>query len=78
VIASARSLRKLTDSGALSALPSRVGSSRRPGRLVASVIGGLGAQGASVAQLAILNGVEENESIAQGRLLKTVTPPKLR
>ena len=79
VIQSARSLRRLTDSGRLSALPARVKivAAPRAGSF-ASLIGGMGTQGASVAELAILNGVEQNESIAQGRLLKTVLPPKLR
>ena len=63
--------------GALFAAPRAGMDSPRAGSF-SSLVGGMGAQGASVAQLAILNGVEENESIAQGRLLKTVTPPKLR
>jgi predicted Zn-dependent protease len=77
VLASARTLRKLTDAGRLAALPGRVKIVAAPrsgsfSSLVTPV------PGATLSQLAILNGVEENESIAQGRLLKTVMPPKLR
>jgi len=79
VIASARSMRKLTDANRLAAAPARIRivSAPRTGDFQ-GVIGGMGAQGASLAQLAILNGVDPDDQVTKGQPLKTVIPARLR
>jgi predicted Zn-dependent protease len=79
VLASARTLRPLTDAGRLAAAPARVKivSAPKAGPFQ-TVIGGLGAQGVSLDQLAILNGVELGDPVKAGQPLKTVTPARLR
>ena len=79
VIASARSMRRLTDANRLAAAPARIKIVAAPRTAdFDAVVSGLGAQGASLAQLAILNGVDQNEQVTKGQLLKTVIPARLR
>lgn len=79
VLDAARSFRRLTDAGRLAASPAhvRIVPAPRNGTF-ATLMSSLGTQGASIAQLAILNGVDESESVVKGELLKTVTPARLR
>jgi predicted Zn-dependent protease len=79
ILASARSIRRLTDANRLSATPAhlKVVAAPRSGTFE-SVVSGLGSQGASLAQIAILNGVEASDPVRQGQLVKIVTPGRLR
>jgi predicted Zn-dependent protease len=78
-LASARSFRPLTDPARLGAVPARlkVAAAPRAGTF-SEVMGGMGAQGAGIEDLAILNGLETGDRVEKGRLLKLVTPAKLR
>ncbi len=79
IIAAARSIRTLTDANRLSATPAhlKIVPAPRAGTFE-SVVTGLGAQGASLAETAILNGVAAGDPVRQGQLLKIVTPGRLR
>jgi predicted Zn-dependent protease len=79
VIASARSLRPLTDQGRLAATPARIRIVSAPGSgHFDTVMSGLGAQGIPMSELAILNGVDPNAPVTKGQPLKTVVPARLR
>jgi predicted Zn-dependent protease len=79
ILASARSIRRLTDANRLSASPAhlRVAAATKSGSF-ASVVAAMGSQGATIDQLAIINGVETDDPIRSGQLLKLVTPGRLR
>ena len=79
VIASARSIRPLTDTGRLAAAPARIRIVSAPSSgQFDTVMSGLGAQGVPMSQLAILNGVDPNDPVTKGQPLKTVIPARLR
>jgi predicted Zn-dependent protease len=79
VLASARSMRRLTDANRLAAAPARIRIVSAPSSgQFDTVVSGLGAQGAPMSQLAILNGVDQNDPVTKGQPLKTVIPARLR
>jgi predicted Zn-dependent protease len=79
VLASARSMRRLTDTNRLAASPARIRIVSAPSSgQFDTVISGLGAQGVPMSQLAILNGVDPNDPVTKGQPLKTVVPARLR
>ena len=79
ILDSARSIHRLTDASRLSASPAhlKVIAAPRSGTFE-SVVSGIGPQGASMAQLAILNGVDVSDPVRQGQLIKLVTAARLR
>ncbi|MBI1797023.1 MAG: M48 family metalloprotease [Candidatus Eisenbacteria bacterium] len=79
VFAAARSFHPLTDPARFSPVPARIHIVRveRAGTF-ASVIAGLGRQGADLEQLAIMNGRTVDDRIEPGERIKTVTPARLR
>ncbi len=77
--AAGRSFRPLTDAARLAPEPARVKVVPAPrAGTFGQVVSGMGAQGISAAETAILNGVTLETSIPQGRLLKIVSPAKLK
>ncbi len=78
-LASARSFRPLTEAARLNPTPAKIKITPAPkAGSFGQVVAAMGAQGLSVEQTAILNGVETGDAIPAGRLLKTVVPAKLR
>jgi predicted Zn-dependent protease len=79
ILDSARSIRRLTDANRLAASPAhlKIVAAPRSGTF-ASVLSGIGSPGAPIAELALINGVEESDPVQQGQLLKTVTAGRLR
>ncbi|MEO5619058.1 MAG: M48 family metalloprotease [Candidatus Eisenbacteria bacterium] len=75
IFSSVRSFRALTDAGKLAATPDRVKvvSAPRAGTFQ-SVVTGLGVQGATIEDLAILNNAELDSDVRAGEQLKLVTP----
>lgn len=79
ILDSARSIRRLTDANRLSASPAHLKMVAAPrSGTFASVVSNMASRGASTAQLALLNGMEEDDQVRQGQLLKTVTAGRLR
>ena len=79
VLNSARSMRRLTDTNRLAASPARIRVVSAPSSgQFDTVMSNLGAQGIPMSQLAILNGVDANDSVTKGQPLKTVIPARLR
>ncbi len=79
ILASARSFQALTDASRLNptAARIRVVPAPRSGTL-AQIVSGLGQQGADVEEIALINGMDASTTLAQGRLIKVVTPGRLR
>ncbi len=78
-LTSCRSFRGLTDPARLDPTPARIRITAAPqAGTFGQIVSAMGAQGLSVGETAILNGVEVGDAIARGRLLKTVVPAKLR
>ncbi|MEP7028166.1 MAG: M48 family metalloprotease [Candidatus Eisenbacteria bacterium] len=79
ILATARSIRPLAEANRLSATPAHVKIVAAPrAGAFETVIAGLGAQGASVAETGILNDLQPGDPVRQGQLLKIVTPARLR
>jgi predicted Zn-dependent protease len=79
VLASARTLRPLTDQARLSPEPARVHLVKVTNAgTFSSIVAGLGKQGVDADELAIINNVTADQRIAAGTLIKTVTPARVR
>jgi predicted Zn-dependent protease len=79
ILASARSLRPLTDPARLSPEPARVHIVRAPSAgTFSSIVAGLGKQGVDLDELAIINNVNAEDRIAAGTRIKTVSPARVR
>jgi predicted Zn-dependent protease len=77
--ASCRSFRALTEAARLNPEPARVKVVPAPAAgSFGPLVSALGPQALTVEETAILNGVDASTSIARGRLLKIVTPAKLK
>ena len=79
ILTTARSFQALTDASRFNPTPARIKvvAAPRNGTL-AQVLSGLGTPGADLQEIALINGMDETTTIAQGRLIKTITPAKLR
>ncbi|MEO6461657.1 MAG: M48 family metalloprotease [Candidatus Eisenbacteria bacterium] len=79
ILASARSFQALTDASRLNPVAAklRVVPAPRAGTL-AQVVAALGTQGADLEEIALINGMDVSTTLAQGRLIKTVTPGRMR
>jgi predicted Zn-dependent protease len=79
ILASARSFQPLNDSSRLNptAARLRVMAAPRSGTL-AQIVGGLGTQGVDLEEIALINGMDASTTLAKGRLIKTVTPGRMR
>jgi predicted Zn-dependent protease len=76
--AAARSFQALTEAGRLAPTPARIRIVAAPrAGTFGQVIGGLGAQAVDLEESAVLNGLETGDAVAQGHLLKLVTPARL-
>jgi predicted Zn-dependent protease len=79
ILASAHSFQALTDASRFNptAAQIKVVAAPRAGTF-AQIVGGLGEQGADVEETAILNGMDASTTLAAGRLIKIVTPGRMR
>jgi predicted Zn-dependent protease len=79
IFASARSFRPLTDSSRFNPSPARIDIVPAPrAGLFGQVVASLGDQGIEASETAILNGLDADESVVKGQLLKVVRPARLR
>ena len=79
IVASARSFGPLTDTSRLNPTPARIRVVPAPRNgTLGQVVAAIGTPGADLDEIAILNGMDESTTIAQGRLIKTITAARLR
>jgi predicted Zn-dependent protease len=79
IVQSIRSFQPLQDAARQNPTPARLRVVPAPsGGTFASVLAGLGAQGVEPAQAAIMNGVELDDPVKKGQLIKVVRPAKVR
>jgi len=79
IVASARSFGPLTDTSRLNPTPARIRVVPAPRNgTLGQVVAAIGTPGADLDEIAILNGMDESTTIAQGRLIKTITPARFR
>jgi predicted Zn-dependent protease len=79
IVASARSFGPLNDTSRLNPTPARIRVVPAPRNgTLGQVVAAIGTPGADLDEIAILNGMDESTTIAQGRLIKTITPARFR
>jgi predicted Zn-dependent protease len=78
-LTSVRSFQALNDAARMNPTPARIRIVAAPqAGTFSQVVGAMGAQGVNLEESATLNGMGTGDAVARGRLLKIVSPPRLR